>query len=142
MLPPGNPGAGRPSLHLWIWIPICRRSGARKNKQKHYTYFEDLIIAQFILHGMQRLVLEKVCLVDLGLNGTICSNHSGVQEVEVQRRSNLIFTAWYALCIVPGLILCVFLGPWSDENGRKPLLVLPLLGYVVSYIYLILYAAW
>ena len=25
-------------------------------------------------------------------------------------------------------ILCLFLGPWSDSNGRKPLLIVPFIG--------------
>lgn len=29
--------------------------------------------------------------------------------------------------------LCLFIGPWSDENGRRPFLLLSLAGYTVSY---------
>ncbi len=89
-------------------------------------------------------MLERVCLVDKHLPPGICSNLKAhpEQQVEVQREANLIHTTATALSSLPGLLLCLFLGPWSDANGRKPLLFMPLLGSVVSYLYLVLYAAW
>ncbi len=92
----------------------------------------------------QRLVLEKVCSVDLELDGSVCGDLKAhfEEQVDVQQRSNVILTAQVSLSVVPGLILCVFLGPWSDEKGRKPLVVLPVLGTVISYTYLAIFASW
>lgn len=33
-------------------------------------------------------------------------------------------------------ILSMFLGPWSDKNGRKPLLISPTLGYCFCFIFI------
>ncbi len=32
---------------------------------------------------------------------------------------------------VPSLIFVLFIGPWSDRYGRKPLLILPTIGYLL-----------
>ena len=32
------------------------------------------------------------------------------------------------------MIFCLFLGPWSDKNGRKPLLLFPFIGKCIIFI--------
>lgn len=36
------------------------------------------------------------------------------------------------LLSIPAIIVSLFLGPWSDRNGRKPLMVVPMVGTIVS----------
>ena len=36
------------------------------------------------------------------------------------------------LLAIPAIIVSLFLGPWSDRNGRKPLMVVPMIGTIVS----------
>lgn len=33
---------------------------------------------------------------------------------------------------LPSILFVLFLGPWSNEHGRKPLMILPVTGYTLS----------
>ena len=39
---------------------------------------------------------------------------------------------------LPAAIFCLFIGNWSDYHGRKPLLILPFIGNILSYTFYIL----
>ncbi len=84
-------------------------------------------------------MIERVCLVDLGMPADTCSHldlHHDEQD-SVQRHTSAITAAQMVVSSVPGLVVCLFLGPWSDANGRKPLILAPLMGVVVADLYLI-----
>ena len=36
------------------------------------------------------------------------------------------------LTAIPAVIVSLFLGPWSDVNGRKPLLIIPQIGTILA----------
>ena len=36
------------------------------------------------------------------------------------------------LTAIPAIIAGLFLGPWSDTNGRKPLIIIPMFGTILS----------
>ncbi len=33
---------------------------------------------------------------------------------------------------IPSIFFILFLGPWSDKHGRKPLLIVPMIGFIVA----------
>lgn len=80
--------------------------------------------------------------MDLRLEDSVCHNLNDHfdEEISVQQTANTIFATQFPLSIVPGLLISFFAGPWSDINGRKPLLIMPLVGDVFSYLFLIFYA--
>lgn len=82
----------------------------------------------------QNLIIEKVCSVNLGFNASICanlSNHKAEQE-QVQETTATIAMYQSVLSAVPGVIISLFLGPWSDAHGRKPLMILPMVGTILN----------
>ncbi|XP_023327444.1 solute carrier family 46 member 3 isoform X2 [Eurytemora carolleeae] len=38
------------------------------------------------------------------------------------------------LSAIPSIVLALFVGPWSDLNGRKPVIIIPMLGYLASQV--------
>ena len=36
---------------------------------------------------------------------------------------------------VPPIIFALFIGPWSDNHGRKVLILLPLVGFILNYLW-------
>ena len=57
--------------------------------------------------------------------------NTAVQE-EVQTRVTELNTALSMLSALPSIVLALFIGPWSDRHGRKPVMLLPQLGYILS----------
>ena len=88
----------------------------------------------------QNLLIDKVCLVNLNLGPNICSNLTNFKESEkdVERVVASINMYLSILTSIPAVIVSLFLGPWSDMNGRKPLIVFPQIGtMLVQFIYVI-----
>ena len=84
----------------------------------------------------QNLLIAKQCH-DLRYSSQICGdieNHPKVEdEVETKvSELNMISTMLSAL---PCIVVALFIGPWSDRNGRKPVMLLPMLGYILSTLY-------
>ena len=76
----------------------------------------------------------KVC--DNLFNGTFPEEQEYVQTVvaNVEMVSNLIKqvildTKYSPVLQIPCVIFALFLGPWSDRAGRKPLILVPYVGY-------------
>ena len=87
------------------------------------------------------LFTEKVCILDLGYSEELCSNltkdTSSVNDsivAEIQDRVAEL-EAWDGFLVaVPSVFFCLFVGTWSDYNGRKLVLILPFVGNILSYI--------
>ena len=77
----------------------------------------------------------------VNLNGSVhaCShlNESLDLQLEVQRMSSYLSMVQSILNALPAIFLCLLIGPWSDDNGRKPLMVLPLTGMIVSQVFVV-----
>ncbi|XP_065093767.1 probable peptidoglycan muropeptide transporter SLC46 [Ochlerotatus camptorhynchus] len=86
-------------------------------------------------------VIHQTCMY-MGYDASTCallgmnSNSSEAKELEsvvqptvakITMASSIIMSVVPALC---GL----FLGPWSDKFGRKPVMIIPCVGYTVTYI--------
>ena len=55
-------------------------------------------------------------------------------EESIQERVAQLETWDLLLVNFPSVFFCLFAGPWSDYNGRKPLLVLPFVGNILSFL--------
>ena len=82
----------------------------------------------------QNLLIEKICLVNLNYDPVICSNLTSFRdnEKEVEKVVASINMYLNILTSIPAIIVSLFLGPWSDVNGRKPLLIFPQIGIMLT----------
>ncbi|XP_044745359.1 uncharacterized protein LOC123307203 [Coccinella septempunctata] len=91
----------------------------------------------------QNMNLEKACRVNLGYNTTVCdamfrrdrSGYEDYQEIEVQ---NLVAKMMSIKTAIVGFFptcLLLFFGSWSDRhNRRKPVILVPIIGDILSYV--------
>lgn len=86
------------------------------------------------------LIVYQTCKVTEipGLNNSDChilhdrSNSKDAMRIEnlVQPYTSFIFTLQSCILTIFPTILSIFLGPWSDKYGRKPLQIFPFTGKV------------
>ena len=82
------------------------------------------------------LLLWKVCHLELNYTEDVCSNltlnkYESINE-EVQREVVDIQTIGVYIGAGPAFLYSLFVGSLSDDFGRKPLMVVPLIGVVLS----------
>ena len=77
----------------------------------------------------QNLIIAKVCK-DLGYSQDICDDINSHEEEEdaVQTRASQINMYLSILGSLPCMLVALFIGPWSDKNGRKPVMIIPMIG--------------
>lgn len=107
------------------------------------------VILFYILPGTmgflatQNMNLEKACRVNLGYNITVCdamfrrdkSGYEDFQEIEVQKLVAKMMTIKTAIVGFFPTILLLFFGSWSDRHGtRKPVILVPIIGDILSYV--------
>jgi MFS family permease len=92
------------------------------------------------------LFLDKVCLLDLKYSEETCYNLTHGQDVgknitnAVQSKVADLEIIDGILMAIPAVLFCLFVGAWSDANGRKPVLILPFAGNILSFlVYMINY---
>ncbi|XP_059097126.1 lysosomal proton-coupled steroid conjugate and bile acid symporter SLC46A3-like [Tigriopus californicus] len=82
------------------------------------------------------LLIRKICLADLHFNETVCDhldlpeNDDYENEVQLQVNNFQMIGQWIGA--IPALILALFAGGLSDDIGRKPLLIVPLVGSTLT----------
>ena len=87
---------------------------------------------------IQNLYLQKVCLVNFHLNETDCNPHNKTSVLdidpadEVQRYVSDLNIYGSLIENLPNVVFVLFLGPWSDKNGRKVPMMAPLVGHLLS----------
>ncbi|XP_045483802.1 tetracycline resistance protein, class H-like [Harmonia axyridis] len=90
----------------------------------------------------QNMNLEKACRVNIGYNTTVCdamfrrdrSGYEGYQEVEVQNLVAKMMTVKTAIVGFFPTCLLLFFGSWSDRHSkRKPVIIVPIVGDIISY---------
>ena len=81
----------------------------------------------------QNMMIAKVCR-DFGYNQTICANidNHTMEENMVQVGVTSLNMNLQMLTALPSIFLGLFVGAWSDRNGRKPVILGPMLGYILS----------
>ena len=89
-----------------------------------------------ILIGAQiptNILIYKICKVELNNTEEICNNLSEDSNKEiqddVQTRVNNFFVKSQWISSVPRIIFSLYGGPISDQIGRKPIILIPILGH-------------
>lgn len=119
-------------------------------KFRHFTRLitvEPLLACYIFANGLCRplvenLELDKSCRVNLGYNDTVCDailsgNHTHWTEANrlVQVEISNMRSWQHPLQAVTPLVLVLFLGSFSDRfKCRKPFMVLPAIGEIVSLV--------
>ncbi len=83
---------------------------------------------------IQDLYIQKVCLVNLEFSDDVCKdiqNHKEEQQ-EVQKYVSSFKIYKILFRSLPTIIFTLLAGPWSDEYGRKPVIVLALFGHLLA----------
>lgn len=88
---------------------------------------------------IQNLYLEKTCYINFQLNSSECTaQHNHTSETgsehatEIQKYVSNLNIYGSLIENIPSVILVLFLGPWSEKNGRKPPMLAPLVGHLCS----------
>ena len=85
---------------------------------------------------VQNLYLSKVCIVNFHLNSSDCGpqNHTIESEHSTDIQKYVSNLNIYASLIenIPSVILVLFIGPWSERNGRKVPMMTPVVGLILS----------
>ena len=71
----------------------------------------------------------RICMIEFGLNKENCTGsfNASTEKIVQPFVAKISMVKSMIECVVPA-ILSFFVGPWSDKNGRKPFLLLPLAG--------------
>ena len=86
------------------------------------------------------LILDKVCLLDMKYSKQACYNLTHGLQTEknisdtVQNKAANLEMVDGILVALPAIIFSLFVGAWSDANGRKAVLVVPFIGNILSFI--------
>ncbi|BES94912.1 Major Facilitator Superfamily [Nesidiocoris tenuis] len=72
------------------------------------------------------LVMRQACR-EYGLDRDNCTADKDI-DIAVQRITSNFSMYRLIIATLPGGIMSLFYGPWSDTNGRKPIMILGLLG--------------
>jgi len=88
------------------------------------------------LHNVIRtnLLIEKTCRVNLNFTDTVCDNINlhDKENDEVQEEVTTINLYYTFLSALPCILVSLIIGPWSDRHGRKPVLLVPILGHIIA----------
>ena len=81
----------------------------------------------------QNLIIGKVCH-DLGFSEDICEdiNNYDTENDVVQTQASQINMYLSILGSLPCSVVALFIGPWSDKNGRVPVMIIPMIGFILS----------
>lgn len=94
----------------------------------------------------QMTYVLKACAVSLGYNDTICDDLSGEGNDQVQDETqvhlNKFEIANQYISSVPAIIYSLFIGALSDKYGRKPLILIPILGSITDDVLAIIHVTY
>ena len=94
------------------------------------------------------LILDKICLLELNYSTEACYNLThGAPTNEsirtaVQNRAADLEVIDGILMALPSVLFSLFVGAWSDANGRRLVLILPFVGNILSFIIYIVNYHW
>ena len=82
----------------------------------------------------QDLYIQKVCLVNLEFPDDVCKDIQKHEEEQQEVQEYVSGFKIYKILFrsLPTIIFTLLAGPWSDEHGRKPVIVLALLGHLLA----------
>lgn len=108
-----------------------------KKTYRHLEYVALIIAAYCFLAPIStNFVIYRICYTSLGFDREECAklgtndadNRTQEIEDEVQPYANVMMMSQSVLTQIVPSLLCLFLGPWSDKNGRKPIMIMTTLG--------------
>uniref|UniRef100_T1J6Y9 Major facilitator superfamily (MFS) profile domain-containing protein n=1 Tax=Strigamia maritima TaxID=126957 RepID=T1J6Y9_STRMM len=87
----------------------------------------------------QSLTIRKFCLMEMGYPDEVCSHLTQNKTLEDQAQELATDFELYKTLLenLPTILLAAFFGTWSDNNGRKFLLILPTVGGGIGMIIMI-----
>ena len=103
---------------------------------------EPVVVFYLLSIGMKEvirsnLLLDKACLVKLGFNHTTCDNLSETGDAENDKAFNAVQTTvsdyertLNLAATAPRILFALLAGTWSDSNGRKLIIAVPIFGQV------------
>ncbi|XP_018576193.1 proton-coupled folate transporter isoform X2 [Anoplophora glabripennis] len=103
----------------------------------------------FMLSGSvyTNLIIYRTCYLSLGYNKTECALLGTVYNNDTEKLEKLVEPDAAVVNMVRSTIeslfsvlLCFFVGPWSDKFGRKPVIILNLIGTTVSFVLLSIFS--
>ncbi|XP_068143750.1 probable peptidoglycan muropeptide transporter SLC46 [Drosophila tropicalis] len=107
-----------------------------------------VLFARYLMDAVyQNQILYQTCVTIMEYNASVCRPFLGIEpgtedskkiEVKVQTYSANIMLASSLLESCLPAVLSLFLGPWSDKFGRRPILLSIFIGYLSSSIILII----
>ena len=111
---------------------------------------ELLYVLMFTTSNVVRdnLFLDKVCLLDLDYSKEACYNLThGIKtnksiSDDVQNHATDLEVIDGILVAIPAVLFSLFVGAWSDANGRKAVLIWPFVGNILSFIFYIINYYW
>ena len=98
----------------------------------------------FFAIASSELYVQKMCRVNLNYTDEVCDDiysYKDKQETNQELVTGLQRTS-KIIQAIPPLVYALIAGPWSDKHGRKPLIILGILGYVLSNIVFLINAHW
>ena len=98
----------------------------------------------FFAVASQQLYVDKMCQVNLNHSKEICDSiyiHKEIQ-LDVQERVTRLKTINSVIQGIPSFFYSLIAGPWCDKYGRKPLIILSILGSTVSTTVFLINTIW
>jgi len=86
------------------------------------------------------LYIQKACRVNLNYSSTVCDNivHYEEEQNKVQVVVSTLELYNTYLSSIPVIFTSMLLASWSDNNGRKPIMILPCIGGLLCQVVYIL----
>ncbi|XP_066249962.1 probable peptidoglycan muropeptide transporter SLC46 [Euwallacea similis] len=93
------------------------------------------------------LMIYRTCTVTLGKNKHMCSLLGNSTDPRIKALEKLVQPKADIVSMVKSLvdgfsnaILCLFVGPWSDRFGRRPVIVINVIGIVLMNVVMVLFS--
>ena len=99
-------------------------------------YISRLVFLISLFSDQQNLVIDLACYNNLNYSVAVCTNLSAYQDEQIAVQKLVATMTMYQsiLSSIPGIIVCLFIGPWSDTNGRKPAMLIPMVGLTLGVV--------
>ena len=90
------------------------------------------------------LAFSKVCEIELGHNYSTCENLNNHIDIHhaVQKRVNMVEAHGDTMVQVPIIIYALLAGTLSDKYGRRPLMIMPIVGQILEGVALLANKVW
>jgi len=102
---------------------------------------EPVVFLYMLANGMHLVIgtnlrMDKACRVNFNFTKEICDNINEhlVENDQVQGMITTLNVYDSFLSAIPCILVALLVGPWSDLHGRKPVMLIPLIGDILASI--------